>query len=528
MIAALTFVTALAQAAAPSLPAGVSPEFQASVLAVESRLSAGDFPGAKALLAKLPQRAMPVQWDDSALSASQKSAFAGYRQAAFQTWGATGLPVIFQVGAASPLRIQFAGQNPLDPVNRLPEAVVFERANGALTATISLVRNDPPVAVTANDVVNSVVRAIGTYFGVESMPFATSAMTHLDTPSRSPMGLAKYEAELAIENLAVVEALRKAANAGQKLSPKASAVETPTERIDLGKVYQGEQKDFAVSIRNTGTATAQLWIRPDCGCITAPGIVKVEPNQSTSVLIKFDSSLFLGEATKHLYLISNDPKTPVRTFDFHVNVVPLYRFLSPTGNVAILDDNGGSADVYLTFSDREPFQVKSFQVNGIRDTKVTYEPWSGSMADPEQNGPEIPRKGYKFHLEFPASIPPGRVPSSLIVFSDNPTFPYAQYHFAVQKGIVALPDDLFLADMTKAIDAKVIVARPGRPFKILSAVADSEALHVTIDPSGSDNYTLLVKYDGRAALGPFNQQITVTTDDPKQPTIVVTVTGTVR
>jgi hypothetical protein len=150
-------------------------------------------------------------------------------------------------------------------------------------------------------------------------------------------------------------------------------------------------------------------------------------------------------------------------------------------------------------------------------------------ADPEMDEPATMRDGYVFHVHFSPNIPSGRPSGTLTVKTGLPDFPQAQYTLFVQKGILASPDRVPLGLVSKPAYRSFLVSRPGKPFKVLSAESSSSYLNpLIIALPDSGDYRIDVDYNGKAPVGDFLATITVKTDDPKQPTIEVTVFGTIQ
>ena len=161
---------------------------------------------------------------------------------------------------------------------------------------------------------------------------------------------------------------------------------------------------------------------------------------------------------------------------------------------------------------------------------VTFEPWSGVMTDPERGeGPEQ-REGYKFKIKFGKQAVYGRPTVGLVVSTDSPTLPTIRWPFLVQKGIVALPERLYLGEIPQAkLDATATISRPGKPFKIVKTTVDSPFFKVVCLPSKDGwEYKLRATFDGNATIGSLNAMITIDTDDPKQPVVRIPIEAIIK
>ncbi len=515
-----------AQVAAPVMPAGASIEFHAQVLAIEQMLAAGEFAKASERLNDMPTAALSIAWDDAAVPQDQRAGFAQARDTALASWNLFGPSIAFTVQPTGSLGFKFAptsGKKSHDGSTHLGMWLNLNRPRAE--AVIGLSRGDKSTVTSINGVHNDVARAIGSYFGVGDSPVSSTAMY----PSHFAAGrsmLMRQDVDAAIGNLRVLDALRAAAAQRQKVTPAKSKL-VVGEGFKLGKMLQGEKKQFTIDLKNEGDAPLQMWLKPECGCTTVQGALTVAPGATWPLTVAFDSKEFDGDVTKGIAIVTNDPVQPVRHFKIEGNIRPMYRFLTPAGPVAILDEQGGSFDVYLTFKDVEPFNIKRLDLNGLPG-EVDYVAWQGELPDPQRGEPSAVRKGYKITVTIPDRIPPGRSPGTLILSTDSPIVPRVQFTVQAQKGIVALPDELYLGVASEPKAYKLLVSRPGRPFRIMGVTSQSPAFKVDYKQVTTDEYALEIAYDGKAPKGEFSTSLRVTTDDPKQPVVTIPVIGTIR
>ncbi len=517
----ITALLALAQTAAPVLPPGVSQEFGTQVIAIERMLEAGEFDKASEKLEGMPTAEVAVSWDDSGVPADMKVSFLQARDMAFATWKMVAPGVKFDVKPSGSVNFKFsdtAAQSPngMSLTFKRPEAEVL----------IGLTRGEAYKTITSvNNVHNDVARALGAYLGVGNSPFASSVM--LPKPAETQRSrLMPQDASVAIENLKVLDALRAAAAQKVKITPTHSKA-VIGDSHDLGKMLHGEMRSFKIDVRNDGNGPLKMWLKPECGCTSLVGAQTVAPNSTTPIEVMFDTKEFDGDIVKGITFVTNDPVQPIREFKIRGNIRPMYRFLTPSGPVAILEENGASYDIFLTFKDVKPFHIKRADLLGIPG-EVTVSIWKGEMADPQRGEGVLPRAGYKMTVLIPNRIPPGRSPGTLVVQTDSPIAPRVQFTVQAQKGIVALPDELYLGEVSEAKTSRLLVSRPGRPFNITGVESKSASFKVEVKKISADEYALEIAYDGKAPKGDLASSLVVTTDDPKQPVVTIPIVGTAR
>ena len=98
-------------------------------------------------------------------------------------------------------------------------------------------------------------------------------------------------------------------NAAKKSAPKIEFVESA---LDVGQITAGTVVNHDYVFTNTGTVPLVITgVEPSCGC-TSIGTwsASVEPGQTGTIPIQFDSTGFKGEINKWIIVASNDPDQP--------------------------------------------------------------------------------------------------------------------------------------------------------------------------------------------------------------------------
>lgn len=89
-------------------------------------------------------------------------------------------------------------------------------------------------------------------------------------------------------------------------------------RSELGTIYEGEIKTIRLVVANTGNEPLTIkTVETSCGCTSAKKPKPVlQPNESDTILVTFNSARFNGPITKHVTVQSNDPSIPFIDADF--------------------------------------------------------------------------------------------------------------------------------------------------------------------------------------------------------------------
>jgi hypothetical protein len=528
MVPVIALLLAVNQAPAPMLPTSTGSELSQVCLGIEKALSSGDFASARTRCALLPKRAFAIEWDDSAVPASMKGNFVIARNRAIESWTrVVGLKPSFATDGD--LLIRFSDHLSDDSI-KLPLA--SEGTSGThprLTFTIGLKRGQPFEPIGPAEVYSEVGHAIGSYIGLADDPLLGSTMHREDHPHQKPNGPSIQDIFLATKILAITDQLRKDAEAEIKVEASAPSLVLSPASLDAGAVRQGTRIPIAFKVTNRGSSLLTYNLVPDCGCFSkvAPGGVK--PGETVTLETTIDTTVWVGTQHKGLALYSNDPENPAISIPVAFTSLPAYRFYRPEDDTVIVPAGGCTIDVLLCLPKDSQMMPTHYEVSSPISAKVTMEHWSGVAPDPDMGESAAPRQGYRFHVKVPGELPLGQTSLSLSVLTDDPKFPVLQYDLYLQKGIVALPDNVFFGDVAADQKSSFRLSRHGKPFQILGVDSGSQFLTAALRPiKGQVEYEVDLTYKGRAPKGDFLSVVSVRTNDPKQPTIQVSVTGTVR
>ncbi|MBL8048800.1 MAG: DUF1573 domain-containing protein [Chthonomonas sp.] len=514
----------------PLLPVGSHAEFQRAAIQTQRQLSAGDFAGAAKTVALLPSPSITLAVDWKNLPADTRPAGQKALADALKHCGERFPEVKFRTVAAKPnILITFSTDLGRDPDSREPKIVAqlfgMDATQPRLETVLRTTRSDKS-PLDGISIYNEVLFAVGTYLGVaeeSQVQGATSRASGFNQIRHQFFGPGR---SVANRNLVVASQLRGYVAKRTRVIPAVPELAIEPKVQQLGNTIQGTIVPGSITVTNNGNVDLQINIVPDCGCFKFSYNNTIKPGQTEIARFTADSTAFAGKFRKKLLLVTNDPERPAVTVPVEMDIEPVYRFLRPNGApVELVPDNGLVQDVFLAFGKGSQFKIKSVEVAGAT-AQVSDQEWRGSMADPEIGEPIREREGYRLTLLISPSIPTGRAPLSLIVETDHPTFGTLTYTFQVQKGIVALPQAVFFGEVSLPRTMPFTVSRPGKPFRIKSISSDNKAVTVPAAPtSAATEFALSAKIVPGKTPGTVNGVITVVTDDPKQPKILVPYTA---
>lgn len=90
------------------------------------------------------------------------------------------------------------------------------------------------------------------------------------------------------------------------------SISVEPDTLDFGDMNQYEENQAEIVISNRGGAVLQIHeVRPSCGCTLANlDVEKLEPGESTTLNLTFNSQRMVGPQTKTVRIYTNDPVAP--------------------------------------------------------------------------------------------------------------------------------------------------------------------------------------------------------------------------
>lgn len=532
VLALLTGTTQTAPEIGPDLYPGTHEQFQRSVLHVQELLFESKFDEAAKIAGRLPDEAITLNWKDTNVPANQKKPFSDVRDLAIAEWKNRypDLKFSFVKAPDADIVVSFEPNLPPNADTKTPAGAVYfsSAAPGepSLEVILALKRGTNKIATIDRDVYNEVLHAIGRHLGLSPIAGTGTVMTRMEDPYGMRNRVDGATVVIARNNVAAVQKLRKAVATKARITPAIASLQLDPLKVDLPVAVQGDQLDFSLTVVNTGNSVLHYSLVPDCGCFRLPVPGDTVPAGSTRVIRgQIDTSEFPGRHRKELTMFTNDPEQPVRIIPFTFEARPRYRFLyDAPGNTMQVPDEGLVATVYLAMDPDRPFKIKAASVSG-KESPVEITPWEGELPDPELNEPSRPRKGYALKMLFSPDLVGGRQAVTLSVETDDPKLPVLHRSFHLQRGIAAMNSQIYFGSVSKKrASAYTLIVRDDKPYKILSARSESKHFTAKVETvRQGHHYRLTVDYLGDAPLGLLNSRIILTTDDPKQPEVIVNV-----
>lgn len=529
MIAALLLGLVKPAMAGPAFPPLTSADFQNQVAEVETFMNSGDFASARKSAEFLPKRTFRIGIDLNRVPPEGRQSFRDAFNRALGDWG---VEAIYSVQNPN-VKIVFDERLAVDPILNGPANLSAFTSKSTVTPQLvvhlGLVRGPENRRATPGDVYNDVRHAMGLYLGL-----APTTLPHYlmcpSAPTDERRAVTLPESRSVRATLAFADYLKKNIDQHHAVGISRSSKLSFSPQAFEGSGIQGDVMDLPITLTNSGPGKLTINAIGDCGCVVPESGDPVAPGKTGALKLRLETREFYGPLERNVILFSNDPNLPMSVIPIHMKLTPRYRFVPESGPTLVTEPGGKHFNVYFFTPKNHQFEVTNVQGLGIDGVTMTFAPWSGKLADPELGEGSMDRVGYKLDVFVPDSVPGGRKSLGLAVVTTNNQYPTVYANVNVQKGIVALPTQLYLgAVRNKPKEVTIKISRPGQPFLIKSAQTDNEHIQIkSVEPDGVGEYRLLIATDGKLEVGEINSKITVHTDDKAQPEIVVGVIGTVH
>lgn len=108
---------------------------------------------------------------------------------------------------------------------------------------------------------------------------------------------------------------------GQVADPQISVL---SDKFNFGDISEGEIVKHDFVVYNQGGSLLKIDnVRASCGCTAVQSYKReLEPGDSTTISVQFDSQGRRGLQNKHVYVYSNDPKKRELRLSFEANIAP--------------------------------------------------------------------------------------------------------------------------------------------------------------------------------------------------------------
>lgn len=300
-------------------------------------------------------------------------------------------------------------------------------------------------------------------------------------------------------------------------------LEALAPRWDAGRVDAGTQVRHTYELRNHGSRVLQIAVKPSCGCTTADYDAEIPPGGTGHVTAVLDTTRMRGRVEKVIDVTTNDPAQPAITLTILAESVRAL-VVEPGDQPTVRGPFRALKPVELTV--RAPGDVP-FAITAVED-EPTLRATVAPFADDAPDAASGAHRRYRLTLTPGADLPVGAHHATVTLRTTAPgadrfTLPST---VVVTGPLVAFPPQLRI-DAGKPSTAMRVTAADGAPFRVLRVTASDPDLAADATPvAGEPAWDVTVRYVGPANRhGQINTVVTVVTDEPAQPQLVVRVSG---
>lgn len=513
------------------VPGGTSSEYHHLILDIKKALGEKDFGTANQLSSLLPRPTVSWKLSTAKLNADQKEQFTQSAESAMNAWtkalaGQVEYKQIQSGNADISISFEPVLAKKVD-TNELAGAATFlggDATQSRVETVIGLKRGAKLQGVLAREVFNECLFTFGRYFGLAPSPLLGSAMGRIEGQMNNPNSISPQDITAAKKMLMLSSQLRAAVQKKQSIESRQPILSIDQTSLVFSPKFQGDEGRASILVTNTGTSPLELDVRGDCGCITGTVEGVLQPGKSTMLTGIYNTVELSGDVHHNLILKTNDPDRPLIVIPCSIMVNPRAEIVYPESNTAYMDDGERTFTFYIHSAEEKLFNIIDVSVIGHPLT-AKFEPFEGEVSNFQKMGQKQKVRGYKIVVDtsnVQTAALFGRSSGSVFIRTDSPKVGKINAQFFVQKGIVSLPETVYLGSPQGIADSNFVLVRLGRPFSIKKVSSDSAYLTFEVvpnTPSSPSAYTIRVLYSGKAPGHRVKGTITVETDDAKQPII---------
>lgn len=382
-------------------------------------------------------------------------------------------------------------------------------------------------------VTHLVAKELGAYLGLNETIKSDEVMGPDMHGAAETAAIAPAEVVAVKEIAATTVALVNLANRKVRVEQSIAKVQLDRDTIDGGTVTRGSTVPYVFSIKNVGNIPLEINAKSNCGCTVAEYDRLIQPGQSGKLTANLNTTGFLGPIHKTVTITTNDPKNALFNLNLACTVVPIVRVLPDSPVTVVVNDTGITTQRFFVYAK----EGESLAVQNVASpspnitTKVS--PWKGPLEDRLAGEPAKERTGYAIDVNITADQPVGRNFQALTLSTGNSKEPSAMIQLILEKGIVFQPQAVYMGVVdpqpAQQVDRIITVSKKGGLFKIVKVEPDDPNIitQLTTVTEGKE-YRITISYKGGWASGFINKKVVITTDDPKQTSLIVPVQASVR
>lgn len=312
-------------------------------------------------------------------------------------------------------------------------------------------------------------------------------------------------------------------------APSGPRLEVEKLLVDMGQVTPGPQIRFVFPIRNAGTAPLEIVrVNPGCHCLSAEFDRRLAPGARGAIRVVFDTGGRRGAIEKHVTVESNDPAATRVVLTLKAALHEAVE-VTPGEDVTLPLNPGESAQQEVIL---RSFETKTLQVTKVVCSSPGTEAHVLNREQIMQRVPGDPARFQIVQLSFPSSEK--AFDETVTIHTNSPARPRitVRLYGVPRTAVTASPPRLYFGSVAStggepAMRVVSLFRRQGG-FKVVGVDAPDSHVRVTVNPDASGTLCdVVVTYRGGWKPGTVEGTITIHTDDPQRPTVLVPYTADV-
>lgn len=309
------------------------------------------------------------------------------------------------------------------------------------------------------------------------------------------------------------------------LQAQAPVISFDRTHHDFGKIPGDRKVSTRFKVSNKGNANLQITaVNPSCGCTsTVVGNWNLKPGESSEIEAVFDPHGQRGLVRKSLTVVSNDSANPNALLTFESEVV---MDVMPELNALYFNQvsRGGVQTSTIRYKSGTGVEVK------ILEAKAPGAPWL--RLTPKTDGKDAILEVALDGAKLPAKPRFGRDTVTLTTNVPSAQTLTLPVNWELRATLQA-PDRLAFDALKAGTEGRVKLTLrqvDGKPFRITGTQVSRPELRLEglAGTKALPQHDLTVVLSKEAKAGRYAERITLSTDDPEQPEVVVRVTAVVE
>jgi hypothetical protein len=288
---------------------------------------------------------------------------------------------------------------------------------------------------------------------------------------------------------------------------------------DAGTVQVGVPVQHVYELRNAGPSALAIDVKASCGCTTTDFDRTIPAGGTGHVSATLDTQNLRGPVAKTIHVTTGDAGAPPLVLTMRATVMGLLH-VTPTDKPIVRRSVGDTRALELTVAapDGTPFSI----------ARVEDDPILRATVAPADRATTGAARRFRVTLTPKADLAVGTYTPTVTLVT---TVAKAERFTLTPTIVVAGP----LTVMPPQLHVRSCVARPSvhitkagsSPFTVLAAeVSDRDFSAEAAPTEGGHAWDVTLRYTGKPDRhGPLDATLTIATDEPTQPKVVVAVTG---